>query len=210
MCGGASSRFSWSPTRVSAGVSTPHSGGQIDAQRRRITVDRQVVETRSKLGESLPKGRRRRVTMYPADTPGTVDLGAMVQRRLGELDDPNELFFPAPRGGWARRSNYGRNLWDPACEFVGWPKNPDSHGWYWTFHSLRHVFATWALGQPNIRIEDVSRLMGHSSIRVTQEIYVHVCSDVYDRFFDATRGDDADNQQAAARPGMSASNSVLQ
>jgi hypothetical protein len=23
--------------------------------------------------------------------------------------------------------------------------------------------------------------MGHSSIRVTQEIYVHVCADVYDR-----------------------------
>jgi len=48
------------------------------------------------------------------------------------------------------------------------------------------VFATWALGQPNVRIEDVSRLMGHSSIRVTQEIYVHVCPDVYDRFFEAT------------------------
>jgi hypothetical protein len=28
--------------------------------------------------------------------------------------------------------------------------------------------------------------MGHSSIRVTQEIYVHVCADVYDRFLDAT------------------------
>jgi integrase len=160
--------------------------GQVDAERRRITVDRQVVETRSTLRESLPKGRRRRVTMYPADTPGGVDLGTMVQRRIAELSDPHDLFFPAPRGGWARRSNYGRNLWDPACEFVSWPKNPDGRGWFWTFHSLRHVFATWALGQPNIRIEDVSRLMGHSSIRVTQEIYIHVCADVFDRFFDAT------------------------
>ena len=161
--------------------------GQVDVERRRITVDRQVVELRSGLRESLPKGRRRRVTMYPATTPGGVDLDVMAQRRLAELDDPNQLLFPAPRGGWARRSNYGRNLWDLACEFIGWPKNPDGDGWYWTFHSLRHVFATWALAQPNIRIEDVSRLMGHSSIRVTQEIYVHVCADVYDRFFDATR-----------------------
>ncbi len=32
----------------------------------------------------------------------------------------------------------------------------------------------------------MSRLLGHSSIRVTQEIYVHVSSDVYDRFFEAT------------------------
>jgi len=160
--------------------------GQIDVGRRRITVDRQVVELRSGLRESLPKGRRRRVTMYPATTPGGVDLDLMMQRRLSELDDPNELVFPAPRGGWARRSNFGRNLWDLACDFIGWPRNPDGEGWYWTFHSLRHVFATWALAQPNIRIEDVSRLMGHSSIRVTQEIYVHVCADVYDRFFEAT------------------------
>ena len=160
--------------------------GQIEADRRRVTVDRQVVETRSELREGLPKGRRRRVTVYPACTPGSVDLDEMVERRLAELTDPSELMFPAPRGGWARRSNYGRNLWDPACEFVGWPKDPDGSGWFWTFHSLRHVFATWALSQPGIRIEDVSRLLGHSSIRVTQEIYVHVCSDVYDRFFDAT------------------------
>ena len=48
------------------------------------------------------------------------------------------------------------------------------------------MFTTWALGQPNIRTEDVYRLMGHSSIRVTQEIYIHLCGDVYDRFFEAT------------------------
>ena len=161
-------------------------GAQVETDRRRVTVDRQVVETRSELREALPKGRRRRVTMYPACTPGGVDLDALVERRLSELTEPAELMFPAPRGGWERRSNYGRNLWDPACEFIGWPKNPDRNGWLWTFHSLRHVFATWAMGQPSIRIEDVSRLLGHSSVRVTQEIYVHVSSDVYDRFFDAT------------------------
>src|SRR3954447_18126262 len=158
---------------------------RIDPVRRRVSVDRQVVELRSELIETLPKGRRRRVTMYPACTPGGVDLAAMVQRRLDELDD-DELMFPAPTGGWERRSNYGRNLWDKAAEDVGWPRRLDRNGWLWTFHSLPHVFATWALSQPNIRIEDVSRLMGHSSIRVTQEIYVHVTNDVYDRFFEAT------------------------
>ena len=183
--------------------------GQVEAGRRRVTVDRQVVELRSGLHKALPKGRRRRVTVYPACTPGGVDLDEMVERRLAELADPAELMFPAPRGGWARRSNYGRNLWDPACEFIGWPKDPDDHGWYWTFHSLRHVFATWSLGQPGIRIEDVSRLMGHSSIRVTQEIYVHVSSDVYDRFFHATRRDDPTDQDMGASP-TSANISVLQ
>ena len=82
--------------------------------------------------------------MYPSETPGTVDLGAMVQWRLGELTGPNDLFFPARRGGWARRSNYGRNLGDPACEFVGWPKNADGECWYWTFHSLRAMRSSWS------------------------------------------------------------------
>lgn len=35
-------------------------------------------------------------------------------------------------------------------------------------------------------MEDVSRLLGHSSTRVTQVIYIHVRTDMYDRFFDAT------------------------
>lgn len=157
---------------------------QIDATRRRINVDRQIIETRSTLKETLPKGRKRRATMYPACTPGGVDLGAMVERRLAELDTDG-LLFPAPKGGWARRSNYGRNLWDPAAVGIGWPRAEDG-SWAWTFHSLRHVFATWALAQPGIRLEDVSRLMGHSSVRVTQDIYIHVSSDVYDRFYDAT------------------------
>ncbi len=91
--------------------------------------------------------------------------------------------FPAPRGGWARRSNYGRNTWDPAATAAGWSRRSDGR-WAWTFHSLRHAFATWALVQPGLRIEDVSRLLGHSGTRVSQDVYVH--DDVYQRFYEAT------------------------
>lgn len=75
-------------------------------------------------------------------------------------------------------------MWDPAAHLVDWPRGGRS--WAWTFHSLRHVFATWAIHGPHIPIEDLSRLMGHSSTRVTQDIYVHIRSDIYDRFFAAT------------------------
>lgn len=157
---------------------------RIDTDGRRVTVDRQIVETRSKLKLTLPKGRRRRITMYPAVTAAGVDLAAMVERRLAELP-ADGLLFPAPRGGWARRSNYGRNTWDPAAIAAAWPRS--EHGrWAWTFHSLRHVFATWALNQPGLRIEDVSRLLGHSSIRVTQDVYVHIADNLYQRFYNAT------------------------
>ena len=122
--------------------------------------------------------------MYPAVTPGGVDLTTMIDRRLAELEEDG-IVFPAPRGGWARRSNYGRNTWDPAATTIDWPRSDDGR-WHWTFHSLRHVFATWALNQPGLRIEDVSRLLGHSSTRVTQDIYIHVHDDLYQRFYSAT------------------------
>ncbi len=154
-----------------------------DPARRRITVDRQVLETRSTLKEALPKGRRRRVTIFPA-LPRRMDLAVLVERRLAEVP-ADGLVFPAPRGGWARRSNYGRNTWDPAATSVDWPRSDDGR-WAWTFHSLRHVFATWALNQPGLRLDDVSRLLGHSSVRITQEVYIHVHGDLYQRFYDAT------------------------
>lgn len=157
---------------------------QVDPDRRRIRVDRQIVETRNSLVESLPKGRRRRTTMYPAETPVGVDLGRLVRRRLAELE-PGNVMFPAPKGGWLRRSNYGRGTWDNAAVDVGWPRAEDGR-WSWTFHSLRHVFATWAIHDAGIPLEDLSRLMGHSSTGVTQDIYIHVRSDMYDRFFRAT------------------------
>lgn len=157
---------------------------QVDVDGRRVRVDRQIIETRSALKETLPKGRRRRTTMFPARTPGGVNLDDLMRRRLAELCSGEELVFPAPRGGWARRSNYGRNTWDPAAEAVGWPRGGRS--WLWTFHSLRHVFATWALHEAGVPVEDLSRLMGHSSTRVTQDIYIHVRGDMYDRFFRAT------------------------
>jgi len=78
----------------------------------------------------------------------------------------------------------GATSGDPAAREIGWPRDDDR--WVWTFHSLRHVFATWALNQPGLRLEDVSRLLGHSSTRVTQDVYIHVHGDLYQRFYEAT------------------------
>jgi integrase len=157
---------------------------RVDTARRRIAVHRQLVEVGGRLQPALPKGRRRRSTVYPAVTPGGVDLAAMVERRVAEAG-PGGLLFPSPRGAPQRRSNYGRNLWDPAAAAAGWPRRPDGR-WLWTFHSLRHVFATWALaiGTP---VEDVSKFLGHSSTRVTQDVYAHVHGDAHERFRQATQ-----------------------
>ena len=157
---------------------------RVDPARRCITVDRQVVETRHELSLGPPKNRRRRTTMYPARTPGGMDLADMVERRLDEIR-PDGLVFPSPKGCCPRRSNYRRNTFEPAAVTAGWPRTSAGR-WAWTFHSLRHVFATWALAQPGARIEDVSRLLGHSTVRVTQDLYISPDGDLFERFYRAT------------------------
>jgi integrase len=106
--------------------------------------------------------------------------------RCPEASTPSGLLFPSPQGCWARRSNFARNLFHPAATVAGWPRD-SSGGFCWTFHSLRHVFATWALSQPGARLEDVSKLLGHSTVRVTQDLYVSPDGDLYDRFYHATK-----------------------
>jgi len=52
-------------------------------------------------------------------------------------------------------------------------------------HSLRHVVATRAPSQPGARIEDVSKLTGHSTVRGTQDLHISV-ADSFERSFRAT------------------------
>jgi integrase len=157
------------------------SADRVDPTRRRIAVDRQLIETRHDLRLGPPKSRRRRTTMYPARTPGGVEL---VERRVGELG-ADDILFPSPRGCWPRRSNYRRNTFEPAAAAAGWPL--DARGRRaWSFHSLRHVFATWALGQPGAPHRGRVPLMDHSTMRVTQDRYISPDGDLFERFYPAT------------------------
>lgn len=96
--------------------------------------------------------------MFPEVTPAGVDLGQMLLRRLDELE-PGGLVFPAPQGGFQRRSNDGRYLWDRAAADVDWPRQADGR-WRWTLHSFRHVFATWAVHDARTPMEDLQGSWG--------------------------------------------------
>jgi hypothetical protein len=52
---------------------------------------------------------------------------------------------------------------------------------------IAHPSSRWIAGsQPGARIEDVSRLLGHSTVRVTQDLYIAPDGDLYHRFYTAT------------------------
>ncbi len=122
--------------------------------------------------------------MHPAHTPEGAELGRLLARRLAELA-PDGLVFLSPTGRWSRRSNYRRNTFDPAADVAGWPRRPNRGGRGRSTPCATSLPPGPCPG-PGARIEDVSRLLGHSTVRVTQDLYISADGDLYDRFFTAT------------------------
>lgn len=121
--------------------------------------------------------------------------------------------LPAPTVEWLReqrrRQHHDREacpdgLWDDHSlgldlvfrTEIGTPVDPDNfrHGVYsitaaalgerWSPHELRHSAASILLAQ-GVPLEVVSEILGHSSIRVTKDVYGHLTSDVLRRGADA-------------------------
>jgi integrase len=151
--------------------------GQISEAGRLVTADQKVIEIRGHLYVEPPKGRKRRRTIYPRRTPAGYPLAQLISRRIAEAGaeqaagrNEGGLMFPSPTGKYWRSSNFNRQVLKEAYLATGW-RRPDGTS-RWTWHSLRHVFCTTALGAWGIEVADVSRLAGHANSRVTLEMYV--------------------------------------
>ena len=134
---------------------------RVDLLHGRVTVAEQVAEVNGQLIPGPPKteaGRR------------TVTLPAVAAVALAEHlanfaePGPEGLVFPAPQGGYLRRSNFRRRWWVPATRAVG------VEGL--RFHDLRHSAATLALAA-GANTRELMERMGHTSPAVALR-YQHV------------------------------------
>jgi integrase len=165
---------------------------QITPHERVIDVNRKVVEVAGKQYIELPKGRKRRKTIYPVRTPAGYPLAAKIDGRIEQVKaemqagrNPQGLMFPSPRFTIWRSSNFDRRVLAPAYLNAGWR---DEHGdGAWTWHSLRHVFCTTALFGWDLDATDVSRMAGHANYRITLDMYIGATAGVLDRARHATQ-----------------------
>jgi integrase len=105
-----------------------------------------------------PKNKRSRYVVVSGD----------VARRLGEHivgRGADEYVFTGRRQPW-RYGDFHEERWKPACQAVA-STIPRKR---FTPHMLRHTCVVWALAQ-GARIEQVSEMLGHSSIQITYDIY---------------------------------------
>jgi integrase len=98
-------------------------------------------------------------------------------RKGGGWQD-NNLVFPNTLGKPMNAGNFYRRDFQPLLERAGLA------GEGFTFHSLRHTFAT-TLATKGIHPSTAQTMLGHSDIRMTLAIYTHATDDMQDTARDA-------------------------
>lgn len=79
----------------------------------------------------------------------------------------NSILFSSLTGGYLEGRNL-RRRWERLCKRLDIEKT--------TVHALRHTFCS-ILAERGVNLKTASELMGHSDIKVTQRVYVHVQKD---------------------------------
>jgi integrase len=126
----------------------------------------------TKAGELGPPKTKNGIRRIPLSPEFVRYLKAYKLRSAFSLDgDP--VFTTVGRGGsrsggGARLShrNVQRRAWEPIRDALELPGKV-------TFHQLRHAFASRAHSR-GVQLQDLSRVMGHSTTSVTERVYVHL------------------------------------
>lgn len=151
----------------------------VDLSKRILSVVRSAQEVNGDVTFVDPKteSSRRRIEL------SAVAIGALNQRRAIATQERrrSELIFPSERGYPLRKSNFIRKVWDPIRNVAGVKGL--------RFHILRHTAASLLLAE-NVHPKIVSEMLGHSSIRVTLDLYSHLiptlqgtAAQAFDRLF---------------------------
>jgi integrase len=93
--------------------------------------------------------------------------------RAGDMWDDHNLVFPNTIGKPMNAGNFYRRDFKPLFERVGLADER------FTFHSLRHTFAT-TLAAKGVHPSTAQKMLGHSDIRMTLAIYTHATDEMQD------------------------------
>jgi integrase len=134
---------------------------------------RQRADFKNKLGRLKSAAAFRSVPMSP------IVANTLKQWRLAAPKSEHNLVFPTGNGTIISNSNMHRQCWrrilralNLICCDTGGAENAVEKPKY-TFHHLRHVAASLFIEQ-NWSAKKVQAVMGHSSIKVTYDLYGHL------------------------------------
>lgn len=154
----------------------------IDLDRGVLTVRHSLEEVQGRLTLKEPKSDsgRRAIRLDALDVES---LREHRQRLAGEGLAFSPHVFIDTEGGLLRQSNFSRTVWYPVREAVGIE--------HVRFHDLRHSAASFML-RAGIHPKIAQERLGHSTIRLTMDVYSHLLPDSQNEAagaFHRSRGD---------------------
>ncbi|ANJ25716.1 tyrosine-type recombinase/integrase [Agromyces aureus] len=154
--------------------------GDVDLDRRRITVSVNAVLVGGKVVVGTPKTHKRRAVPFPAF------LGAPLAQLCADRP-PSSLLFPDKSGGHLTTPTVRENSWfDKSLRHAELEPM--------TVHDLRHTAASLAVSA-GANVKAVQRMLGHASAAMTLDTY----SDLFDDDLDTVA---ARLDEAALRAGV--------
>jgi integrase len=138
----------------------------VDLEGRTLTV-RHALKRDGTLGDTKNKSSRRTLRLPASVIPVLVtrrSLQSDEKKRAREYwRNPDGLIFTTKYGSAVSDRNLAQQDWADICDEAGVGKRD--------LHECRHTFALIALVVAKIPVEQVSRILGHSSVRVTVDVY---------------------------------------
>ena len=111
--------------------------------------------------------------------------------QAGSRWQDNDLVFPNTIGKPMNAGNFYRRDFQPLLETAGLA------GKGFTFHSLRHTFAT-TLADRGVHPATAQKMLGHPDVRMTLKIYTHATDGMQDTAIDALESAFGDGSTAGA------------
>ena len=141
--------------------------GRVNLLRRRIEVTETLSEVNGKLYAVPPKTWESRTIAIPPFVANAIGI------HIGRFTDgdPDSLVFTTDAGTPLRSSNFRRNVWLPAIAEIGQDGLRP--------HDLRHTCASLLIAA-DAHPRHIKEHLGHSSIRVTMDVYGHLYEDSKD------------------------------
>lgn len=141
--------------------------GDIDYERRRITISKSVTLVGGKHVRSSPKNGHSRQVAYPKALEPYL-------RRLTDGRGPGDLAFPGKHGGYIKLRS------SPMEPTSWWYKALAESGLEpMRFHDLRHTAASLMVSA-GANVKAVQRQLGHSSASMTLDVYADLFDDDLD------------------------------
>lgn len=134
--------------------------GDLDINKRTLTINKQVQRINSVLQTETPKTKNSIRTIAISSDCASALARLKIRQARGTT-----LMFPSPETGTYRDQNAVTRKFKRMLKRAGLPQST-------RFHDLRHTCATIAL-EEGVEIKALSSMLGHSDVAFTMNTYVH-------------------------------------